>query len=146
MANVEEPNRAARRRANRAAAKAALGDRAPEPGLQGDYWDSCVICLRGTDTGVVMHGPAEFVVGGLMALGVPPDHATKTFQVAHYGADAIPGPDIVPGRRSPHRPVVPCCADKIKLPIGLFDEGHPETMPNIEATPEQRRQLDEDDE
>jgi hypothetical protein len=44
-----------------------------EPGLQGDYRGSCLICFQGTDTGVVLEGEAEFIMGAMIKLGVPPN-------------------------------------------------------------------------
>jgi hypothetical protein len=40
-------------------------------GLQGDYRGSCVVCMQGTDTGLVFRGPAEFAIAGLVRMGVP---------------------------------------------------------------------------
>jgi hypothetical protein len=42
----------------------------PSPGLRGDYTDSCIICLQGCDTGLGFRGEGEWVVAGLMALGI----------------------------------------------------------------------------
>ncbi len=47
----------------------------PPPNLQGNYYGSCVVCLRGTDTGLGLTGPAEFVVAGMRVLGIPTDDA-----------------------------------------------------------------------
>jgi hypothetical protein len=43
----------------------------PVLNLQGDYRDSCVACLRGTDTGLAFYGEAEWVVAALMQFGIP---------------------------------------------------------------------------
>lgn len=47
----------------------------PTPGLDGSYRDTCVVCLRGTDSGVVFYGEPEWAVAGLDVLGVPEDQA-----------------------------------------------------------------------
>jgi hypothetical protein len=50
------------------------------PGLNGSYTDSCIVCMRGTDTGLAFVAPADeaidWAVAGLMALGVPNDRAS----------------------------------------------------------------------
>lgn len=48
-----------------------LPDPLPPPGLRGDYSDTCVICLRGTDTGIGLAGRSQFVAAVLHVLGVP---------------------------------------------------------------------------
>jgi hypothetical protein len=45
--------------------------RFPRPGLRGNYSGSCVVCLRGTDTGFAVRGDAEAVIAALIAAGVP---------------------------------------------------------------------------
>lgn len=45
------------------------------PGLGGDYADSCVACLRGTDTGLAFAGEAEWSLAGMRVLGIPDDIA-----------------------------------------------------------------------
>lgn len=42
----------------------------PPPGLDGTYVGSCTICLRGTDTALGFRGDAEFVIAGLVTLGI----------------------------------------------------------------------------
>lgn len=48
----------------------------PSPGMDGTFRDSCVVCLRGTDTAIGF-GPAEaeWALAGLQLLGVPEDQA-----------------------------------------------------------------------
>jgi hypothetical protein len=40
------------------------------PGLQGTYEGACTICLQGCDTALVFGGQAEWIVAGLMMLGI----------------------------------------------------------------------------
>jgi hypothetical protein len=48
----------------------------PVPGLDGTYGQSCVVCLRGTDTGLGFGpGAAEWAVAGLLLLGLSEDEA-----------------------------------------------------------------------
>ncbi len=47
----------------------------PTPGLDGTYSDACVRCLQGTDAGVAFEGSAEWVVAGLVSLGISLDQA-----------------------------------------------------------------------
>jgi hypothetical protein len=49
----------------------------PRPGLQGDYRDTCIVCLRATDTAMAFRGEAEFLAAGLICLGVPHDDAMR---------------------------------------------------------------------
>lgn len=49
----------------------------PKPGPQGDYRDTCIVCLRATATGMAFRGEAEFLAAGLIVLGVPQSDATK---------------------------------------------------------------------
>jgi hypothetical protein len=43
----------------------------PQPGLTGDYGESCTVCLRGTDTGLTLSGEPEWVIAALVNLGLP---------------------------------------------------------------------------
>src|SRR4051812_26318089 len=43
----------------------------PPPGIDGTSRGSCFVCLRGTDTALRLRGDAEWIVAGLVALGVP---------------------------------------------------------------------------
>jgi hypothetical protein len=40
------------------------------PGLRGTYEGACAICLQGCDTALVFEGEAEWIVAGLMTLGI----------------------------------------------------------------------------
>ncbi|WP_158883974.1 hypothetical protein [Amycolatopsis anabasis] len=53
----------------------------PAPGLRGDYRGACTVCGRGTDTALVLLGEAEFVLAGLVALGLPANEALATLAV-----------------------------------------------------------------
>lgn len=48
---------------------------APEPGIMGDYRESCVVCMQGTDTGLAVQGEAEVAQAVLQVMGVPSDQA-----------------------------------------------------------------------
>ena len=43
----------------------------PPPGLDGTYRDSCVVCYRGTDTGLALTGEGEWIIARLGDLGMP---------------------------------------------------------------------------
>ena len=47
-------------------------------GLTGTYEGSCISCLRGTDTGLIFDGPAEWAVAGLINLGLTYPEAHQT--------------------------------------------------------------------
>jgi hypothetical protein len=53
------------------------------PGLNGDYQDSCIVCLRGTDTALAFKGDAEWIITGLIMLGVPEDEALATISYVY---------------------------------------------------------------
>lgn len=64
--------------------KVTIGNRKGEArggGLDGSYAGSCVVCLRGTDTGLAFVGEAVFAAEGLNALGLPVEQAVATIQV-----------------------------------------------------------------
>ena len=96
------------------------------PNLDSDDAGTCLVCLRATDTALAFTGPAEWIVAGLMALGVPNDQAitmVEDFTGANEGK-AIPGLMSVPMR------VCESCAEKASLPVGLATGDQP--IPNIE--------------
>jgi hypothetical protein len=95
----------------------------PTPGLRGTYEDSCVVCLRGTDSGVAFTGTAEWIVAGLVKLGVPEEEAVATLSRA-TGCD----PGMVPGGEFAF-PIRVCeeCADRTGLVVGLIASGQ---LPN----------------
>jgi hypothetical protein len=47
----------------------------PSPGLRGDYTGSCLVCLRGTDTGMIVIGEPDWVAAARARLGLPIDEA-----------------------------------------------------------------------
>lgn len=66
------------------------GFRQPPPGLQGDYRDTCVACLRGTDSGLLITGAPEFILFALTRMGLPWEEARRLVceVAAHwYGCD-----------------------------------------------------------
>ena len=68
--------------------------RFPRTGPGGDYNGSCVVCGRATRTALGFRGKAEWLIEGLVALGVP--EAQATAMVAdHLG----PAGGLVPDER-----------------------------------------------
>ena len=64
----------------------------PPPGLPGAYAHSCVICLQGCDTGLALHGEAEWIIAGLLNLGIPDMDEAATMLGTLHGCD----PGMVP--------------------------------------------------
>lgn len=98
--------------------------RFPRPGLQGSYSGSCVVCLRGTDTGFAVRGDAEAVIAALIAAGVPESEAYETARAMwnEQGLEVAQG--NLPG--GVHDAVVTLCkddADRVGLPVGLLASG-----------------------
>lgn len=98
--------------------------RFPRPGLQGSYSGSCVVCLRGTDTGFAVRGDAEAVIAALIAAGVPESEAYETARAMwnEQGLEVAEG--NLPG--GVHDALVTLCkddADRVGLPIGLLASG-----------------------
>lgn len=87
----------------------------PTPNLQGNYQDSCVVCLRGTDTGLAFTGPAEWSLAGMRVLGIPDDQAEILLAgVTGMERGKVPVDDITVSLR--------CCAACTKdtpLHVGL---------------------------
>jgi hypothetical protein len=48
----------------------------PKPGLDGTYRDTCIVCMRATDTQLAFDGSAEWLMAGLMVLGIPEGEAS----------------------------------------------------------------------
>jgi hypothetical protein len=75
----------------------------PEPGLDGTYEDSCVICLRGTDTLLAFRGPVEWAIAGLAHLGLSRAEATATVEnwaaEQGYPDGTVPAGDVTVGVR-----------------------------------------------
>jgi hypothetical protein len=94
----------------------------PPPGLDGTYRDSCMVCLRGSDTGLAFRGEAEFVLAGLHHLGIPDDQCEVL--VSHFtGCD--PGKVPVGAFTFPVRVCGPCAEAGGKLTVGLISTGIP---------------------
>lgn len=95
----------------------------PRPGLSGDYRDSCVVCLKGTDTGLAFTGEAEWIAGALVYLGLPTDHAISMVSMA-TGSD----PGMAPvGRVTIGVRICATCASAPTKPmqVGLVALGLP---------------------
>lgn len=98
----------------------------PAPGLDGTYSGSCIVCLKGCDTGLAFIGPAEWGVAGLTLLGVPQEQATTIVveQLAtQYGITepgTVPDGDVTVGVS-----VCQSCTDKsgTRFPLGLASTG-----------------------
>lgn len=78
LMNAGPEEQAARRQLieqKRAEVRALDASDAPEPGIMGDYRESCVVCLQGTDTGLAVQGEAEVAQAVLQVMGVPSDQA-----------------------------------------------------------------------
>ena len=63
----------------------------PPPNLQGTYRGSCVACLQGTDTALAFTGEAEWLVAGLVMLGIPEDAASLMVEAFFKEQGAKPG-------------------------------------------------------
>src|SRR5918996_689446 len=63
----------------------------PPPNLQGDYQDSCVVCLRGCDTALAFVGDRDWMAEGLVHLGVPFDQAAAMIQDEKLATDVAAG-------------------------------------------------------
>lgn len=97
----------------------------PAPGLDGTYRDSCVVCFRGTDTGLAFSGEGEWAIAGLAALGVPSDHASKLVSLA----SGIPHGMVPTGRVTVAFRVCAKCAAKSGFPVGDVRQGLPTIQP-----------------
>lgn len=77
------------------------------PGLDGTHSQSCVACLRGTDTAVAFTGPVEWAVAGVQVMGVEPAAALMCVaQVLDCAPDALPAGEVTVTVR-----VCPSCAE-----------------------------------
>jgi hypothetical protein len=91
------------------------------PGLRGTYEDSCIVCLQGTDTAIVLQGEPEWVVAVYMKLGIPAEQGS--FMVSS-GFGCAPG--MVPiGEITVQTKLCQDCAGP--LPVGL-DAGQQRPM------------------
>lgn len=69
-----------------------LPDPMPAPGIDGTYRHACVVCLRGTDTGLAFRGEPGQCVAGLVRLGVPREQAALMVPVGGAAGDVITVP------------------------------------------------------
>jgi hypothetical protein len=93
----------------------------PEPGFQGDYTDSCIVCLQGCDTGLAFRGEAEWAVAGLRNLGVEHD-VSATIIEQMFGCE----PGMVPNGiiTVPVRVCESCVAKSgLNMRVGLAVKG-----------------------
>jgi hypothetical protein len=79
-------------------------------GLQGDYRDSCFICLRGTDSALGFQGEPEWICAALIHLGIPEEEATEL-------VFTLPRPPSRPD--SVALRVCRGCAERAGLTVGL---------------------------
>ena len=84
-------------------------------GIHGTDAESCVVCLRGTDTALAFVGEAEWAVAGLQHLGVPDYQAGATVS---YGLGCGPG-EVPDGEVTVMFRVCRECADKAGFPVAL---------------------------
>ncbi len=90
-------------------------EKTPDPGLEGPYEQSCVICLKPTETGLELEGIAEFVLAGVIKLGVPEEQARIILAVL-WGKEPGQVPDGIV--KTP----IPVCAedaDRAGMKAGL---------------------------
>ena len=94
-------------------------------GLQGDYRDTCLACLRPTDTALGIIGPAEATVAFHMALGMPWEESLTAAQAFWQDQgiwDGDPG-HVPPGDEltSAYRLCAACCAEHVPgMRVGLL--------------------------
>jgi len=74
----------------------AVAGPAIKRGLNGDYQGTCIGCMRPTDTGLVIIGPAEAQLGFLMALGCTWVEAVATAKIGWKEEGIWDDPDYAP--------------------------------------------------
>ena len=102
------------------------------PGLLGDYSQSCVACLTGTDTALAVKGPAEAGMALLSVLGLPDDQAQATAE-AYFATNFGSAPGQVPEGdiTFPVRVCEACCAKSgTGMKPGLIAAGIPVYQPS----------------
>lgn len=92
----------------------------PTPGLDGTLRDTCVSCLRGTDTALGIEGEPEWHAAFLVATGIPSGQAIA---LAEYGMKEI-GLDVRDQFTSMYRVCSKCVRLNMPRP-GLCIEGEP---------------------
>ena len=95
-----------------------LPDGAPPPDLGNARLDTCVLCSRETDTGLSFSGDVEWVIAGLIVLGVREEQATLMVSTA-TGTEAgmLPDGEIILPVRVCRRCAV---SGGARLPVGLI--------------------------
>jgi hypothetical protein len=104
----------------------------PRPGLQGNYRGSCVVCLRGTDTGFAVRGPAEAVIAALIVAGVRASEANETARAMWNEHELEVAAGNVPG--GVQDAVIRLCkedADRAGLAVGLLASAE---LPGLDLT------------
>jgi ferredoxin len=52
------------------------------------YANTCIVCLKPTDTAMAFRGEAEWLIAGLVTLGVPEDQAYGAYRQSENKGDA----------------------------------------------------------
>ncbi len=87
----------------------------PNAGPTGDWRGSCVLCLKSTDTGMLLQGEAEWLVGAISQLGIPAEQAET--MVTAFFANLRCDPDVVPvGRQEMLVSICSRCAAAAGVP------------------------------
>ena len=88
-------------------------------GIRGDFADSCTVCMKGTDTGLAFVGEAEWIMAGMVRMGIPIDQVPGTF-----GACVGSAPGMVPvGRLTVTVRACVGCANLAGLPVDVIAVG-----------------------
>jgi hypothetical protein len=85
----------------------------PPPGAYG-YAGSCVSCMEGTDTGLVLDGDAEWIIGVMGVIGISIDQALATLR---WTDDSVPAGRV----QVPVRVCAGCAGPRLK--VGLITRG-----------------------
>ncbi|GAA1961698.1 hypothetical protein [Amycolatopsis minnesotensis] len=93
-----------------------MSDFPPPPNIQGNYTGSCVACMKGTNTGLVLVGDAAFVSAGLIALGIP-QHQVQFVLAAATGH---PDGELSAGEMPAVVRACASCARRAKMEVGLW--------------------------
>jgi hypothetical protein len=102
----------------------------PRPGLQGDYQESCIICLHGCDTGLAIKGEAEWIIAGLTHLGIPSQ--AEAFEILRNDEDWAPG-TVPDGILTVQIKLCESCAQKSDSKVAPFIPG--ESVPCYRQSP-----------
>jgi hypothetical protein len=85
----------------------------PPPGIDGTHEDSCAICRKGTDTALVFRGEAEWLVAGLLNLGLSAE--TARISVSEYFGS--PPGQVPDGIHTVVMRVCLACVERSKAPF-----------------------------